>query len=670
MAFLLASAFFVVSSILGFVVAAPAVRTFRSPAFIIGTAILIGQLIASFGSFWIALLLAPSTQGAVLRSAAMIWIVLATGLVVALFLVRPIRAAAATCKVALLERLQTTDVVLLLVALLFSWLFYRPHLWEESELIYRSHAYWDFSIHYPIIQGFVLGDNFPPQNPWFAGMPLTYHFFSDFLVATYEGLGLGLVFSLNAASTTALACMLWMVFGAAHELSGSRTVGIIAAILTVTSSSLRVFYELGLAFQTSLQEVWNSVPRTHPFFASFVARFTAGYNGTMYNLFYFLAERQMVFAVMFVLLAVVVTHRREEIGFRWCLGLGAGAGLFAIWHIFATLSVTMMLGCAVIFPKGRREALALLLPLCVVAAWQLAPFYLLAQTDMFEPEVRNFPAFNLHFASMEPEQDPNLYPWSPFGALWLYTFAYGVKPVVALYASALLWRSGRSILLSLLLLIIPTFIAVNTIQLSPLSVYDNHKWLRPMNVVLDILTAFGFLHLLRLSTRPWQKVLVGLLALVLVGSGLLENATFFRKQTMTAPVAHLQSPFIKEVEKKTPRDASFLAANTLELHMAGRNTYIPNTKDEVGATDMGTSLNINSAPRVNVARVIMTATTAERICTVVEGSGITFIERSRDTGDRPAVTVPPEAIAVSAQNRKGFMIELIDVEKLCAPFRH
>lgn len=47
------------------------------------------------------------------------------------------------------------------------------------------HAYGDISLHLGIISSFVHGNNFPPQNPNFAGTPISYPFMVDFLTAFF-----------------------------------------------------------------------------------------------------------------------------------------------------------------------------------------------------------------------------------------------------------------------------------------------------------------------------------------------------------------------------------------------------------------------------------------------------------------------------------------------------
>jgi hypothetical protein len=91
----------------------------------------------------------------------------------------------------------------------------------------------DFLVHVSIGQSLLHG-NFPPQVPYFAGVPLTYHWFADFhgaLTALVAGVGIIPVFVLTSglmAGTFAL--LAWEL---ARRLTGSGRVAVVATLLVI-----------------------------------------------------------------------------------------------------------------------------------------------------------------------------------------------------------------------------------------------------------------------------------------------------------------------------------------------------------------------------------------------------------------------------------------------------
>ena len=89
----------------------------------------------------------------------------------------------------------------------------------------------DLLVHVAIGSSIAAG-NFPPQVPYFAGEPLTYHWFADFHGAIVSSAArvdiIGVYFASSALFAGALALLIWAL---AARLTGSRRVAAIAAIL-------------------------------------------------------------------------------------------------------------------------------------------------------------------------------------------------------------------------------------------------------------------------------------------------------------------------------------------------------------------------------------------------------------------------------------------------------
>ena len=89
----------------------------------------------------------------------------------------------------------------------------------------------DLLVHVAIGSSIAAG-NFPPQVPYFAGEPLTYHWFADFhgaIVSSAASIDIiGVYFASSALFAGALALLIWAL---AARLTGSRRVAAIAAML-------------------------------------------------------------------------------------------------------------------------------------------------------------------------------------------------------------------------------------------------------------------------------------------------------------------------------------------------------------------------------------------------------------------------------------------------------
>ena len=96
----------------------------------------------------------------------------------------------------------------------------------------------DFLVHVSIGSSIAAG-NFPPEVPYFAGVPLTYHWFADFhgaITSTVAGVDIiGVYFLTSALFAGVLALVVWAL---AMQLTGRRSVATIAAIIVCFTGGL------------------------------------------------------------------------------------------------------------------------------------------------------------------------------------------------------------------------------------------------------------------------------------------------------------------------------------------------------------------------------------------------------------------------------------------------
>ena len=96
----------------------------------------------------------------------------------------------------------------------------------------------DLLVHVAIGSSIAAG-NFPPEVPYFAGAPLTYHWFADFhgaITSTVAGVDIiGVYFATSALFAGVLALVVWTL---AVQLTGRRAVATIATILVCAGGGL------------------------------------------------------------------------------------------------------------------------------------------------------------------------------------------------------------------------------------------------------------------------------------------------------------------------------------------------------------------------------------------------------------------------------------------------
>ena len=112
--------------------------------------------------------------------------------------------------------------------------------WAETS-VGRVAGGWNWSdllVHVAIGSSIAAG-NFPPEVPYFAGAPLTYHWFADFhgaIAATAANVDIiGVYFATSALFAAVLALVVWAL---AVQLTGRRSVATIAAILVCAGGGL------------------------------------------------------------------------------------------------------------------------------------------------------------------------------------------------------------------------------------------------------------------------------------------------------------------------------------------------------------------------------------------------------------------------------------------------
>jgi hypothetical protein len=159
------------------------------------------------------------------------------------------------------------DLIWLCAFLIFAcWLMFATLSFKGGQFQISFKAWTDFGANVSLVQSFALGNNFPPQHPFFPGELIRYHFLFWFQTANLEFLGLNPVWSINIFSILSLLALLVLIMTFGEVLFNSRAVGRIAALLFFFSSSLS--YLPFLRSQPSVSAALSSILNAKEFLAS------------------------------------------------------------------------------------------------------------------------------------------------------------------------------------------------------------------------------------------------------------------------------------------------------------------------------------------------------------------------------------------------------------------
>jgi hypothetical protein len=552
-----------------------------------------------------------------------------------------------------IKQLKSFDTVFILFCFFFSVFFFSPHLFMNQNAIYQSPIYWDFHWHVGIIQNFAYGNNFPPQNESFSGVPMTYHYFGDFVIAIYESVGLSLTQAINFVSTLAFLFLFITIVGVCQELFHRKSIGYLAVLFTMTSSSWRFISDFQSMKGESIFEMIGHIfaNTSHPFNFSFLPGESI-YNGTMFNLFYYLEERHIIFGPIYLLLAMVILYKRKTIPPKWLFVSGLLLGTFFFWHIYITAMVFIAALCILLFDGDRKKTLLLLTGFFLT----LGPQYsftkeTLANPQWFYQNETTFPRFNPTFATGGHYH--NLEAMIQLTVAY-FTFAYGLKLLFFIISMCIIWRKNKSLAKVLLAIIIPTFIMINTLEISPQGIADNHKLLLPMNVLVNVVAAFSVWSLF-FQKKTWMRItLGGICVLLLTLGGIIELMPFLNSKPTDAYAQYGKNSLTQTIRRESkPRDV-FLVRHIKEAHLAGRRLFIGPSAGPIDA--------FNKEARDKTVKRIYEAKSFADMCKTTKGTDITWVEFYPE--EKPQIT-RSKAVSFSARDDNNRSLIYINVVKSC-----
>jgi hypothetical protein len=226
--------------------------------------------------------------------------------------------------------------------------------WREIPVGWVSGGWnWsDLLVHVAIGQSIVEG-NFPPQVPYFAGVPLTYHWFADFhgaIAASLVGLHVIPVFVTSSGLLAgALALVAWEL---ARQLTGSRRAATIATLLIFLGGGMG-WIRLVLDVNSGAGSAWDLIaanPYDNTWEPGWPYFRIASILGT--GLFPHRATTFGLPGLLAVLLLVRVSHGQRPAGM---LLAGLLAALLAPFHFYFFPAAYLLVGLYVAARRAWRR---------------------------------------------------------------------------------------------------------------------------------------------------------------------------------------------------------------------------------------------------------------------------------------------------------------------------
>ncbi|HEY8817937.1 MAG TPA: DUF2298 domain-containing protein [Candidatus Limnocylindrales bacterium] len=425
----------------------------------------------------------------------------------------------------------------------------------------------DLLVHVAIGSSIAAG-NFPPEVPYFAGVPLTYHWFADFhgaITSTVAGVDLIPVYFLTSALFAAVLAL--VVWGLAVRLTASRRVAAIATFLVCFGGGLGWIRLVGdliagggnvvdLVSRTSYDNTWID---GWPWF-KIASIFGTG----------FLPHRATTLGLpglVTVVLLVVACLGRRPLG---VLLAGILAALLAPFQFFAFPATYLIVFLYVVTTGGWRvrtvvrDALLFLVPVVLAA-----PF--IVGAIVRQGDIGSF-RFVLGWSEARLED-------GPAAVLFFYLTNLGIPFALAVVSAITARRlPGRWFLVAWL---IALFIVPNVVVVSAV-VFDMNKYFQIMWIAVAILAAWFI--------QRWPRPIIAAVLLVSAFSPALIGIWHMRSTDVAVGLAQETA-------------SHWIAANTPERSVFVTDAYINSPVDLAGRLRISTfgpyvsNLGYDPAPR-------------------------------------------------------------------------
>src|SRR3989339_461457 len=367
--------------------------------------------------------------------------------------------------------------------------FFKSIYVNENGIIAGNRLVWtDWPVHIAIISSFVQGNNFPPQNPLYAGQTISYPFFADFLSAVLQVLGASLKTSLIIPGIILGISVIVLIYFLGIILTGSKKTAIVGLFIGIFWGGLGFLYFLQDLLTSS--NFWQTLlfpPHEYTFYGE-------------KNLWFFsflyselLPQRGFLFGLPMFLLGLIflilgISRNKNS----YLLASGCLVAIMPFFHMHSYLSFLFLI--------------SVLIPLTILTDLIQLPLFIslnLSQT------------VGLNWGWMKGHENIFLFWFKNTGFFWpLFIFAiFKIK----------LAPVARNVLIASVIL----FILPNIIRFAPWP-YDNLKIMTYWYLIGAFFVAESLLYFYK--KNDLGKIIATVLFITLIISGVIEVTRIFNTQ--------------------------------------------------------------------------------------------------------------------------------------------
>lgn len=408
----------------------------------------------------------------------------------------------------------------------------------------------DLPLHLHFISSFLFGNNLPPENPIFSGVPLRYPFFSDFYSALVWFVTGDMEWAVELPGLCMGLALIILLYQWIRRVTGSVTAGLLAPLLFLLSGGLGFWLwikDMALGQITGLAHSYTIYPQEGLQWAN-----------TLYALF--IPQRSMQFAlplVVFLLACLQENQGRSQRSTNLFIGLLAAPLPFIHGHAVIPLTIYSFV---FFMMRPSWKWLYLIIPLAL--AWAPQILYL---TQILGPQVDGAKGF----LSIQPG-------WEAKDMTIVWFWLKNTGPFIPLIFIGLYFRKdipGDILCITWASLLV--FVLGNTVMFAPWS-WDNIKilifwFLGSLPMVCFLLASW-----IESDKKGWILIALGCI-FFLIFSGSLDLTRALKKGGENHRILSKDDILIAEwIRENTPPTAIFLCQPTYNqpLVLTGRRMVL------------------------------------------------------------------------------------------------
>lgn len=405
-----------------------------------------------------------------------------------------------------------------------------------------SNVWGDWAGHMGYVANWIYGANWPPQNPWYAGIRLSYPFLFDFTSAVLIKLGISVPWSFQLPGIVFGLAIVVLLFKLTKRLTSSAAAGAIAVAIFMLSGGLGFLY---LVPHQSILPVPNDGVR----------ELTHSYEGNIQWVNFVISEMVPQRGILMGLAASLVVFLLwlDPKPDKYLLA-GVTAGLVPFFHAHTFMVLAFVSGWLFLL-KPTKIWWYFFIPAGALALPQFA--YFLPQVSGYSS---GFMRLQLGWAAHV--QNDN---W-----IWFWIKNIGLMAIlIPIFWYQTYLKNRRLFWIYLPFVLI--FIACNVWIFQPWE-NDNTKLLRYWYLASSIIVAWGLAKLAK--SGSWQKLVAAGALIVITIAGAVDAGSwlnFERNKLLLWSQADIE--LANQIKSLTPKDAVFLTNdnhNHWVVDLAGR----------------------------------------------------------------------------------------------------